>query len=132
MSDENGPHELRSHPSEDGAQTVYAVLAEVRGGVSHDLLAVYSTPVLARQFIDAQQESLRHCLIVWDVVVDRHPADPYWTPPGMAAAFHLLAELPDDALPADRGEASRTETNMLERVRRDSDDEEGPPSAEGM
>ena len=131
MSDENDSHEKRSQRLEGGVQTVYAVLAEVRGGVSHDLLAVYSTPVLARQYVDAQQESLRDCLVVWDVVVDRHPSDPYWTQPGMAAAFHLLAELPDDALPAGRGEVSQTEANMPEHVRRDPDNEQGPPSEEG-
>lgn len=60
---------------------VYAVLAQVRQGVAHDFLAVYSTASLAREFVDAQDVQLRQCLVVWEVEVDRHPSDPYWTAP---------------------------------------------------
>jgi hypothetical protein len=81
----------------------YAVLAEVRQGVEHDLLAVYSTRALAKAFTDAQDEQLRQCLVICEVEIDKHPSDPYWRKPhGLAGAFHALAGIPEDALPGDR------------------------------
>lgn len=82
-------------------RVIYAVFAQVRGGVAHDFLAAYSSPVRAQSFIDAQDESLKQCLAVWEVEVDRHPSDTYWSvPQGVAGALQALARLPEDAVPA--------------------------------
>lgn len=82
---------------------VYVLFAQVRQGVEQDFLAVYSTLALAQEFIDAQDEQLRQCLVIWEVEIDKYPSDPYWKKPeGLAGAFHALAGLPGDALPDDR------------------------------
>jgi len=89
---------------------VYAVFAQVDGGISHDWLAVYSTPEHAQRFIKSQQAQLQPSLVVWEVVLDADPSDPYWIPPqGMAAAFHTLAALPEDAVPDDQRTAAKPE-----------------------
>lgn len=51
-----------------------------------DFLALYSSPDLAQQFIDCQDENLRGCLMVVDIAVDRHPTDGFWKRPGETAA----------------------------------------------
>lgn len=81
-------------------RVVFAVLAQVRGGVDYHFLAAYSSRDRAREFIMAQDAELQQNLVVWEVELDAHPSDPYWTAPqGGAGAFHALAGLPEDALP---------------------------------
>lgn len=85
---------------------VYVVFAQVHHGVSEDCLAVYSSLARAQIFMDSQDGQLRQCLIIREIEIDRDPSDPYWkTPPqGMSAAFDLLAGMPSDAMPEDRGD----------------------------
>ncbi len=81
------------------AKFVYAVVAQGRLGVDHDVLAVYATPERAQELIDAQDDQLRSCLVIWDIELNKHPSDEYWAKPkGMVAAFHALADIPVDAL----------------------------------
>ena len=64
---------------------VFAVFARGRLGLDHDLLAVYSTRERAQGLIDAQDEQLRACVVICELELDRHPTDPYWSPPSMAS-----------------------------------------------
>jgi hypothetical protein len=107
---------------------VYAVFARGRLGLDHDLLAVYSTRERAQGLIDAQDERLRACLVICELELDRHPTDPYWSPPSMASAFHLLADMPDDFFPdgsievrvgaiRNRGDAMQLEERIAELER---------------
>jgi hypothetical protein len=72
---------LQSNPPQVGAQVVYAVFAAVRGGVDHDYVAAYAKREQAQAFVDMQSEQLQQCLTVWEIELDRHPSDPYWTKP---------------------------------------------------
>lgn len=69
-------------------KTVYEVLAQFDGNIGHDRLAVYSTKERAQRFINSQDAQLQPNLVVWEVVLDADPSDPYWIASrGMAAAF---------------------------------------------
>lgn len=84
---------------------VYAVFAQLHGGIGHDWLAVYTSYDLAQRFVDAQDAQLRQCLVVWPVTLDAHPTDDYWVQPqtqGLEGAFHALAGLPEDMVEAVR------------------------------
>lgn len=92
------------------ATIVYAVFAEVRGGIGHDWLGAYSSRERAQRFIDAQDAQLQSSLVIWEVELDADPSDPYWVAPkGMAAAFHAIAALPEDAVPNEREPKKRSE-----------------------
>lgn len=100
-------------------KAVYEVFAQFDGNIGHDRLAVYFIKERAQRFINSQDAQLQPNLVVREVVLDADPSDPYWNASrGMAAAFHILAALPDDAVPDDRGTAAKPEVI--------SDDQGGP------
>lgn len=81
--------------------TVYAVFAQVRGGVSHDYLAVYSTLERAQALIDAQCEELGSSLVIWPLEIDRDPKDDYWATPARCPELpHALKGPPAEDLQA--------------------------------
>lgn len=112
---------LQANPAPEEAQTVYAVFAEGRLGLDHELLAVYSTRDRAFELVSEQDEQLRACLKIRELKLDRHPTDPYWnSPKGIARAFHILAGLPDDFFP-DNPSDSPTEAGTDDIVKARAD-----------
>lgn len=124
------PNASRAESAMSEPLIVYGVFAQVRLGLDHpECLAVYSTRDLAQTIIDAQEERLRECLFIEEIEIDRQPLHDFWTTPGvgraialvkpndddrataaeepdqalrgMESAFHLLADMPDDAAPDD-------------------------------
>lgn len=60
---------------------VFVVFAAVRGGISHDFIAAYSSRERAQHWVDAQHASLRECLSISEIEIDRHTEDDYWQRP---------------------------------------------------
>lgn len=60
---------------------IFVVFAAVHGGISHDFIAAYSSRERAQHWVDAQRASLRECLSVSEIEIDRHTEDDYWQRP---------------------------------------------------
>lgn len=115
------------------AQIVYAVFAAVRGGISHDWLAAYTSRERALAWINTQDAQLRECLVIWDIELDRHPTDPSWTTPqDVAGAARFVSR---DQISAAAGTAPHIDSRQF-RVDVDSVLDQGnrdqPAEARGV